>query len=120
MQYTIAAGISSEVVSDLRPSRSLSSSARFSLAIPAAGGANTMTSSPKVFYLASDGTLVSSGSNLSLYRVSIGFAPPAAASKASTPVRILVSWPAQAYPNTSVWPDNLNDSFEVLTTLDRN
>jgi len=56
----------------------------------------------------------------SRYRLSVGIQSPNGSGKSSTPVRILVTWPAAADPNPSQWPAKQPDSFEVVTTLDRN
>ncbi len=125
IQNTVATGIVSEVVSDLRASRGSPSSRRFQLPLPSPGGQTNLVANPYTFYLAGNGSRTgnigvgptSSGPNPSLYRVTVGFAPPpSSAPSSSTLVRILVSWPAQASRDPQNWPQNLSDSYEVFTS----
>jgi len=129
VQNTMAAGIASEVLADLRSTGSASTSKRFQLAIPSPGSSSTLNANPQTFYLANDGARTgglgagptTSGLQASTFRVTIGFGPPPSAdAKSSTALRILVTWPALASPNPKVWPTNFNDSYEVLTSLNRN
>lgn len=127
LHNTIAAGLASEVLSDIRnvpPGTTMTP--RFQLTIPAVGGLDSIASSPRSIYFAQNGawkdTLVAAGPDASVYRVTIGFKPPATGAvrtTGATAVRILVNWPAAAYPSPD-WPQHQSDSFELSSWLDRN
>lgn len=140
VQQTVAAGIASEVVADLRStpvtaSTSGTTSPRFGFSIPAYNGVSTMppnkpNANNTKFFAAGGGVV---GANLTsgttaMYRATVGFLPPAPSStgtnRTATMARILVTWPAVADQGSAVkaadWPVNYTGSFETITALDRN
>jgi uncharacterized protein (TIGR02598 family) len=126
VEQTMAGNISSAIVSDLRSAQPLGTgtSPRFGLPIPAAGAAATM----HTVYLAAsgsatavDGVPVTSGSAISRYRATVQFIPPQSSVPLTvTVVRVLITWPALADPNSQTLPANYSGSYEADTTLDRN
>ena len=130
LEQTMAANISSAIVADLRSAQPMSTgtSPRFGFSIPAAGATTTIPIAPQTIYLAANGTVTSvdsapatSGSAVSRYRATLGFAPPpTGGQRTATTVRVLITWPALADTSPSQWPTNYTGSYEAATTLDRN
>jgi uncharacterized protein (TIGR02598 family) len=126
LEQTMAGNISSAIVSDLRSAQPMGTgtSPRFGLPIPAAGTAATM----HTIYLASGGSAtavdtapMTSGSAISRYRATVQFFPPQpAVPRTATVVRVLITWPALADPNSQTLPANYSGSYEADTMLDRN
>ncbi len=123
---TVAAGIAAQVIADLRVNPTATSSPHYSVPIPKAGGATTITTTlpaAQILYFADDGsystTLVRTGATPSLYRVSVGYAPPPTGKTTATILRVFVSWPAVA-DTTTAWPSKYKGSYELITALDRN
>jgi len=143
LEQTAAGNVSSAILGDLRSAQvGASLSPRFGIPIPAPpASAGTTETSGTTIYLSANGTasptgaVVTSGSNLSRYRATIGFSFPSSgqysspiSSRTVTAVRVLITWPAMADPKSGVWtlgsspswPTNYIGSYEADTTLDRN
>lgn len=118
-EQTTAANITSAIASDLNCAPLASGiSPRFGISIPAAGASVSGTS----IFLATDGSVVTSGTAVSRYRATVSLSPPQAASsqpfqRTATAVRIQITWPASADPSTGA---GAIGSYEANTTLNRN
>jgi uncharacterized protein (TIGR02598 family) len=137
-EETAAANITSAILADLRNAQPLeaSSSPRYGIPLPPSSGAAAgaaQTTGTTLYLSASgnaseNGEVVFGGTNISRYRATVAFAPPASGQRTATGVRILITWPAQADPEPGVWtlgsspswPKNYSGSYEADTTLDRN
>ncbi len=130
LEQTMAANITSAILSDLHCAQPLVSatSPRFGILVPAAQGTVPSISGTAI-YLAADGSasltgkVVTSGTAVSRYRATVGFAPPLAGQRTATAVRVLITWPALADPSLGTWPSwpvNYTGSYEADTTLNRN
>jgi len=122
---TVAAGLATAVVADLRATPALpavsGTSAVYKIPIPASGGGMVTTFPPSPspaslspLYLKEDGSVQTVST--ARYQVNVTLTPPATGQRTATMVRILVTWPAAS----SVAPPNYSGSFEVLTALNRN
>jgi type II secretory pathway pseudopilin PulG len=136
LEQTVAGNIASSILSDLRstPVTAPATSSHYGIPLPTPGkSTSTMgpSTSPATIFLAADGSagasgeLVTSGSAISRYRVTIGFAfpvpqVPQVGQCAATAVRVLVTWPALGSGPSGAWPTNFAGSYEANTTLDRN
>jgi hypothetical protein len=134
LNQTVAANISTAILSDLNCAQPLitSTTPHFGFSIPGAPSATT-TASPQTIYLAADGSAtgavgskpVTSGTAISRYRATLGFCPPQSnvsqpVQRTATAVRILITWPAVADSTPGSWPQNYTGSYEADTTLNRN
>jgi type II secretory pathway pseudopilin PulG len=144
-EQTAAANISSTILTDLRSAQPLGTgtSSRFGILIPAPPGSSSGSaqSSGTTIYVSANGSAsvtgqpVTSGPNVSRYRVTIGFYFPPSGQYSSpitthtvTNVRIMVTWPALADSKGGTWtlgaspswPTNYVGAYEAETTLDRN
>ena len=131
LNQTMAGNIAGAIVADLRCAQPLvtGSSPRFGFSIPGAQSSPpTIAGAEQTIYLTANGSPTgtvgsnpgSSGTAVSVYRATVGFAPPGANGRTATAVRLLITWPALADSNPGVWPSNYTGSCEVDTTLDRN
>jgi uncharacterized protein (TIGR02598 family) len=131
LEQTMAGNIAGAIVADLRCAQPLvtGSSPRFGFNIPGAQSPSpTIASTPQTLYLTANGTAIGvvgnnpviSGTAIPVYRATVGFAPPSSGQRTATAVRLIVTWPALADSNPSLWPSNYTGSCEVDTTLDRN
>ena len=127
VEQSAAANIVRDVLSDLRGTPAASgTSSIYNIPIPSAGTASTINSlQPQTsFFFAADtctiGQTATSGTIPLLYRVTIGFAPPASGQHTATMARVLITWPALADQTTTAWPKNYSGSYESTTALDRN
>jgi uncharacterized protein (TIGR02598 family) len=131
LEQTTAGNIGAAIVADLRCAQPLATgtSPRFGFNIPGAESSPpTISSNPQTIYLTANGSAtgavgsnpVSSGTAVSVYRATVGFAPPSGGQRTATVVRLLITWPALADSNPSQWPANYTGSYEADTTLDRN
>jgi hypothetical protein len=122
---TAAASFTRSIISDLRltpvalPATD-QNSPLFRLSIPATG-ATTQT-----IFLREDGTAIgnpgmdAAASANPRYRATVTF-NERGATRAATPVRILITWPALADPNAAdPVPKRFASSYETFTSLDRN
>jgi uncharacterized protein (TIGR02598 family) len=126
IQQTSAANLAKGIVSDMRATEMstpvATTSAIYKIPMPvAASGTSTAT-----LYLRDDGSTGTTAVNHNAdptqnprYRATLFFNPPASG-RASTPVRILVTWPALADPTWSSTPAAYTGYYETITTLDRN
>lgn len=128
VEKTVAANIACAIVADLRNAPAAGTSPTYGFTLPTAGSASSMANgSPQVLYFSGEGCVsgsvgaapVTSGSNSSRYRATVGFMPPASGEKAPYIVRLLVSWPAMG-TQSSGWPTNSAGSYEVVSALDQN
>ena len=128
LEQTMAGNIASSIIGDLRSTPlTATATAHYGIQLPSAS-ISTMgpSTSAATIYLAANGDAsangapVTSGSEISRYRVTIGFAAPQAGQCAATAVRILVTWPALGTGAIGAWPTNFAGSYEANTTLDRN
>lgn len=131
-QQTKAAGVASSVAADLRAKNTKipTQSPRYGFVIPGYGGASSMAA-PQTIYTQEDGTPTGiigakpsyDTLNQSVFRVTVGFSPPAA-SKGATMARIMVSWPPSADlakdPSSKSWPIQKTGAFETVIGLNRN
>jgi hypothetical protein len=136
VQQTVAAGIASEVVADLRSTPSCLTttgtfSPRFGILIPGPAGESTMppaqplsSGSNTKFFSAAGGVIdnLTTSGTAAIYRATVGFLPPVTtgSSRAATMARVLVTWPALADTDGTKWPQKFTGSFETITALDRN
>ncbi len=125
VEQTIAAGVATAVVADLRATPAVpllsGTSAVYKIPIPASGGGIVTTFPPapspaslSPLYLKEDGSVQTVST--ARYQINVTLTPPAAGKRTATIVRLLVTWPASA----TVAPPNYSGSFEVLTALNRN
>ena len=119
-QQTAAVNIGMAVVADLQATPTTTAkSPYYQITISTAASAT-----PTTLYVDENGQAANPSNTLaatSRYRVSLGFTPPpAAAPRASTLVRVMVTWPAQADPTPALWPTAYTGSWETITSLDRN
>jgi uncharacterized protein (TIGR02598 family) len=128
LEQTVAGNIASSILSDLRSTPvTATATAHYGIQLPTTG-ISTMgpSTSAATIYLAADGSAgtsgapATSGSAISRYRVTIGFAAPQAGQCAATAVRVLVTWPALGAGAAGAWPTSSAGSYEANTTLDRN
>jgi uncharacterized protein (TIGR02598 family) len=128
LEQTMAGNIASSIIGDLRSTpMTATATAHYGIQLPTTS-ISTMgpSTSAATIYVAANGDAsasgapVTSGSAISRYRVSIGFAAPQVGQCASTAVRILVTWPALGTGASGAWPTNFTGSYEANTTLDRN
>ena len=125
LSRTQATSIASAVAADLQlTDKGDLVTPKFKITVPAAGAGSTMvTGAPQVLYFADRGNATGeAGDGVTMdsrYRVTVGFAPPAAGRKSSTMYRILVSEvsPADA---ANQWPDASRGSVEILAALNLN
>ena len=111
VQQTVAAGVTSAIAADLRATPfTTGTSAIYKLVI-------TGTTTQQL-RLCQDGTIDASGGTNSIYLAYVTFSAPTA-TQASTPVRILITWPAGGDLNNNP-PKNYVGSYEAVTTLERN
>ncbi len=128
LQETTAASLATGVISDLQaatnstvsPAAQALISPQYGIAIPAVGGSVSVTAPAVNLFLGNDGTAYSTATSTGArFRVSIGFNPPGAGSRAATATRVLVSWPAQG-DSTANWPTSAAGAFEIFTALNCN
>jgi len=123
LRRTIAASLATAVVSDLQivTNASSSSSPIYGISVPSAGGVNSMTAPAQTLYAGIDGTTNTSPTAAGVvYRISVGFSPPASASRAATTARVLITWPAAAGGAATAWPTTYDGSFETQTAINCN
>jgi type II secretory pathway pseudopilin PulG len=130
VEQTMAANITSSILTDLRCSQPLvtATTSHFGFSVPAAGSGGTIPTPLQTVYLASNGSPTGSmgsvpiagGTAVSRYRATLGFAPPSGGQRTGTAVRILITWPALSDSNPGKWPANYSGYYEADTTLDRN
>lgn len=121
LAQTTAAGIAAGVAADLRGASGTTPSPRYQFVVPAAGdGTRTST-----LFVGTDGSSTGAIDASAVptlnprFRVQVEFTPPAAASRAATTARLLLTWPALADPKVGT-PKNYTGSFETVIALDRN
>jgi uncharacterized protein (TIGR02598 family) len=131
LAQTVAANLTSSIVSDLNCTQPLATGTattpRFGFPVPAAGSTVNINT-PYTIYLTANGSAtgtvgappVTGGTGASIYRATLGFAPPAGGQRTATAVRILITWPALADSKPGTWPQNYAGSYESDTTLNRN
>jgi len=91
----------------------------FNLTIPPPGGASTL-SSPQAVYLDASGAPTSGAQDpSSIYRLTVGFAPPMAGSKMATTARVMITFPARADMSAG-WPTHYVAELQTMVALDRN
>jgi len=91
----------------------------FNLTIPPPGGTSTI-SAPQSVYLDASGSPTSGSQDpSSIYRLSVGFAPPAAGSKMATTARVMITFPARA-DTSAEWPTHYVAAVQTMVALDRN
>ena len=91
----------------------------FDLTLPPPGGASTI-SAPQAVYLDASGAPTSGSQDPnSVYRLSVGFAPPSAGSTLATTARIMITFPALA-DTAAGWPTHYVAAVQTMVTLDRN
>jgi uncharacterized protein (TIGR02598 family) len=91
----------------------------FGLTVPPPGGASTIRAPQSVYLDASGAPTSGSQDPNSIYRLSVGFAPPAAGLNMATTARIMITFPARA--DTSVgWPTHYVSAVQTMVSLDRN
>jgi len=96
-------------------------SPQFQLTVPQSGGTGSPTDAPQNVYVDASGAPTSGPSDSnSVYRVSVGFVPPAAGSKAATVARIVVTYPARASAASSAWPTAYTSILQTTVSLNRN
>lgn len=123
LSETMAAGLASRIAADLRgtptalTNASGNSSFLYAIPIPVPGGTSTRTS----FFLKEDGSTNSVTTLGVNYRATVLITPPAAGSRTADTASILITWPALADPNPTVFPPtNFTGSFGTVIGLDRN
>lgn len=118
LRETLAASLTSSIVSDLRAVPGQLTSATTSIyriALPASG-----LSSTTVFFLNEDGSTNSLGDPAAppAYRAAV--VVTSATNRQASTARIFLTWPALADPSATGLPANFTDSFETVVGLDRN
>lgn len=118
----ILVNLCASVAQDLRSttvSNATSRSPQFSFLIPPSGGAGDVV--PQSVYVDASGQITGGASDpASLYRLSVGFAPPAMPNlRSATVARILVTFPARA-DTKAAWPASYASMFETTVSLNRN
>jgi uncharacterized protein (TIGR02598 family) len=114
--------LATKVARDLNSTSSCSSSCPspcFNLTVPPPGATSTI-GAPQSVYLDASGTPTSGSQDpSSIYRLSVGFAPPVAGSKMATTARVMITFPAHADTSTG-WPTHYIAAVQTMVALDRN
>jgi uncharacterized protein (TIGR02598 family) len=118
LRETLAASLTSAIVSDLRatPGQAVSTtSSIYRLTLPAPGNSET-----NAFFLNEDGSMndMSDPAIPPAYRAAVVVTSPA--NRTASTARIFLTWPAQANPSPTGLPTNFTDSFETVVGIDRN
>lgn len=118
IEQTAATNFLTAVASDLQATanpipRGTQTSARFGIAIPAAGGTVTAAGTPLEKYIAASGDVTATASG-ARYLLSVWLTPPGSNSRQATSVRLRLTWPAGA---TAA---NAAGAVDTVIALDRN
>jgi len=112
VEQTVAAGVTSAIVADLRATPATNTnSAIYNIT-------NAPAATAQQLRLCEDGSPDATGGSNSRYLAYVTFSTPTCP-KAPTPTRILITWPAAGDLNNNP-PKNFSGSFEAVTALDRN
>jgi hypothetical protein len=120
IEETRAAGIARAIEVDFETvSAGAANTPRFGIPLPTVATASTAPNTTLFFAEDCSSTntaAIASGSQPAHYRADVFFGGRSSVS-VPAPLRILVTWPALANPQTGQWPTQQNGSFEVVTTL---
>jgi uncharacterized protein (TIGR02598 family) len=91
----------------------------FNLTVPPPGGASTISAPQSVYLDASGAPTSGSQDPSSIYRLSVGFSPPAVGSRMATTARVMITFPARA-DTSAGWPTHYVAQVQTMVALDRN
>jgi uncharacterized protein (TIGR02598 family) len=114
--------LESKVIQDIASTpqtASTSNSPLFGLCVPPSGGTPNIDI-PQSVYIDGCGVPTSGPQDpTSIYRVSVGFGPPASGLKSATTVRVMITFPALG-DTTAGWPTNYATIVQTMAAINRN
>jgi uncharacterized protein (TIGR02598 family) len=114
--------LESKVIQDIAStpqSASPYNSPLFGFCVPPPGGTPNIDAPQSVYIDACGAPTSGPQDSNAIYRVSVGFAPPAAGMKFATTVRVMITFPARG-DTTAEWPTHYATVVQTMAAINRN